>query len=556
MASKRYLVVGNPGEYTLREMDFRDVENGVISRQDWASGATAESAAANRDHLNQQYNQGKQTEVAKASPKQDSRHIDDRPEVLKKTTVREADVREAEEEIPVTPDTSPGYVFDFDPYRTPEETIKEAQDAVAAGEQASFDKPQHTLEDLGIEEEKPGAPLIPEQYYNPPPVVDLVPINKGGRWIAVENFPCVVGLAYFHEYDLPGGYTVSYFASREDLNKIVGPGKDPTEIYATVDYNVYWSREGGVFAGNISDVTGNTQHYDTRIARTLLTPTGETSLPNWANDSDEIQGLFYVSIAENWTETRFLKEIAVTDSFQQRFPAFQEMLGVTGNNYTEALENYKSYEAQVKQLNRKYGEEADVKGLVEQAIKKGYTVEDIGATYDIFERAESNADALLAFQGVLDKEGLNFNVLSSEGIVKFFEGSAPTQIYDIYEASSIAEQAKRLDLDAEVDYEQALQIAKDTPGQLTQQQVSAGLQSAAQTIAKFRQYIDLGYYGLTSDDIINLSLGYREPGGKTEVELATAISRIINVDENFQNLASGVVGSKVFQQKQRQIRSI
>ena len=556
MASKRYLVVGNPGEYTLREMDFRDVENGVISRQDWASGATAESAAANRDHLNQQYNQGQQTEVAKASPKQDSRHIDDRPEVLKKTTVREADVREAEEEIPVTPDTSPGYVFDFDPYRTPEETIKEAQDAVAAGEQASFDKPQHTLEDLGIEEEKPGAPLIPEQYYNPPPVVDLVPINKGGRWIAVENFPGVVGLAYFHEYDLPGGYTVSYFASREDLNKIVGPGKDPTDIYATVDYNVYRSREGGVFAGNISDVTGNTQHYDTRIARTLLTPTGETSLPNWANDSDEIQGLFYVSIAENWTETRFLKEIAVTDAFQQRFPAFQEMLGVTGNNYTEALENYKSYEAQVKQLNRKYGEEADVKGLVEQAIKKGYTVEDIGATYDIFERAESNADALLAFQGVLDKEGLNFNVLSSEGIVKFFEGSAPTQIYDIYEASSIAEQAKRLDLDAEVDYEQALQIAKDTPGQLTQQQVSAGLQSAAQTIAKFRQYIDLGYYGLTSDDIINLSLGYREPGGKTEVELATAISRIINVDENFQNLASGVVGSKVFQQKQRQIRSI
>ena len=556
MASKRYLVVGNPGEYTLREMDFRDVENGVISRQDWASGATAESAAANRDHLNQQYNQGKQTEVAKASPKQDSRHMDDRPEVLKKTTVREADVREAEEEIPVTPDTSPGYVFDFDPYRTPEETIKEAQDAVAAGEQASFDKPQHTLEDLGIEEEKPGAPLIPEQYYNPPPVVDLVPINKGGRWIAVENFPGVVGLAYFHEYDLPGGYTVSYFASREDLNKIVGPGKDPTDIYATVDYNVYRSREGGVFAGNISDVTGNTQHYDTRIARTLLTPTGETSLPNWANDSDEIQGLFYVSIAENWTETRFLKEIAVTDAFQQRFPAFQEMLGVTGNNYTEALENYKSYEAQVKQLNRKYGEEADVKGLVEQAIKKGYTVEDIGATYDIFERAESNADALLAFQGVLDKEGLNFNVLSSEGIVKFFEGSAPTQIYDIYEASSIAEQAKRLDLDAEVDYEQALQIAKDTPGQLTQQQVSAGLQSAAQTIAKFRQYIDLGYYGLTSDDIINLSLGYREPGGKTEVELATAISRIINVDENFQNLASGVVGSKVFQQKQRQIRSI
>ena len=78
------------------------------------------------------------------------------------------------------------------------------------------------------------------------------------------------------------------------------------------------------------------------------------------------------------------------------------MLAVTGNNHKEALENYKSYESQVKLLNRKYGEEVDVKGLVEQAIKKGYTVDDIEATYDIFERAESNADALLAFQGVLD----------------------------------------------------------------------------------------------------------------------------------------------------------
>ena len=554
MASKRYLVVGNPGEYTLKEMDFRDVENGVISRQDWASGASAESAAANRDHLNQQYNQGNQNvpqEEIKASPEQDSRHVDDRPEVLDKTSVREA-----EEEIPVDQVAKKtGFTFDFDTSRTPEETIKEAKDAVAAGREASFDKPQQTLEELGT------TFPTPNQYYSSPstggkPSVSLQNISQGGRWIAVQNMPGVVGLAYFHEYDLPGGYTVSYFASREELDEIVGPGKDPTDIYSTVDYNAYRSREGGVFAGSIADVTGNNEHYATRIARTLLTPTGETSLPNWAKDSEEIQALFYVSIAENWTEGRFLKEIAATDSFQQRFPAFEEMLAVTGNNHKEALENYKSYESQVKLLNRKYGEEVDVKGLVEQAIKKGYTVDDIEATYDIFERAESNADALLAFQGVLDKEGLNFNVLSPEGIVKFFEGSAPTKIYDIYEASSIAEQAKRLDLDAEVDYEQALQIAKDTPGQLTQQQVSAGLQSAAQTIAKFRQYIDLEYYGLTSDDIINLSLGYREPGGKTEVELATSISRIINVDENFQNLASGVAGSKLFQQKQRQVRSI
>ena len=79
---------------------------------------------------------------------------------------------------------------------------------------------------------------------------------------------------------------------------------------------------------------------------------------------------------------------------------------------------------------------------------------------------------------------------------------------------------------------------------------------AAKTILQYREYIDLGSYGLDADQIINLSLGYREPGGMTEVELATALSRIYNTDENLQNLASGIAGSKTFQQKDRQIRSI
>ena len=103
--------------------------------------------------------------------------------------------------------------------------------------------------------------------------------------------------------------------------------------------------------------------------------------------------------------------------------------------------------------------------------------------------------------------------------------------------------------------DEALEIAKNTPGQLTEQQVSGALQSAAQTVAKYRDYIDLGSYGLDADQIINLSLGYREPGGLTEMELSGIVSRIIKEDENLQNLSSGIAGSKAFAQKARQIRS-
>ena len=97
---------------------------------------------------------------------------------------------------------------------------------------------------------------------------------------------------------------------------------------------------------------------------------------------------------------------------------------------------------------------------------------------------------MLAFQSVVKAEGLDFDVTSPQGIVDFFKGTAPTQIYDLYEASSITEQASKLNLD-NLSVEEALEIAKNTPGQLTNQQVSSALQSAAQSLLKFREYIDL-----------------------------------------------------------------
>ena len=315
------------------------------------------------------------------------------------------------------------------------------------------------------------------------------------------------------------------------------------------------------FGGGVSDVVGTLEHYDTRIERTLMTPTGELSLPSWANDSAEIRSMFYVGVAENWTLSRYLKEIAKTSAFTERYPAFGDMLTMTNGDHESALENYKEYEYEIQLLKNRYSEDVSVKDLTNQAIKKGYSIEDIKRTFDVFERAEQNADSLIAFQSIVDASGINFSVLDAQGMVDFFEGSAPTEIYDLYEASSIAEQARKFEL-TNMSAEEALAIAKSTPGQLQQQQINANLQAAAQQIARFRQYIDLEKYGLTADDITNAALGYiahNDEGdrvGLSEYEIATAMARIIGEDEDFGNLASGVSGSQAFKQKQRQVRSI
>ena len=381
------------------------------------------------------------------------------------------------------------------------------------------------------------------------------PMNQyaqGGQWYKVTGYPGLEA-AYFIEYVLPGGNKIYYYATREDLDQLegIGPGQEP-QFVGTVPWDSF--KQGRFSGGNVGDVIGTDEHYSTRVEREFMSPTGDLLLPEWANSDPAIKDLFYIGSAEGWSDDRFLREMSKKDSFKQRYPAFQEMLSLTGGDHPEALANIQEYEYEVRQLNNRYGEETDSVALTTAAIQKGYSIEDLKQTYDIFERAEKNASTLIAFQNVINAEGLGFDVTSPQGIVDFFKGSAPTEIYDLYEATSISEQASKLDL-TDLSVDEALEIARNTPGQLTQQQVSGALQAAAQTVAKYREYIDLGSYGLDADQIINLSLGYREPGGMTEIELTTAISRIYKSDENLKNLASGLAGNKSFQ-KNRQIRSI
>ena len=459
-----------------------------------------------------------------------------------------------------------GVTFDWAPGVDPQDVIDNPQ----AYDPEERDPYQAAIDDIGFIPPTPGQiygdpdavdiagnpvnPLnTPPPTPTPEPLAELTPYAQGGTWYAVTGYPGLP-VAYFVEYTLPGGNKIYYYADRKDLDTLegIGAGKEPP-IVGTVSYSDF--KQGRISGGSISDVVGTQEHYSTRVERTLMAPTGDLLLPTWANDDPEIKDLFYIAVAENWSDTKFLREMSKKNSFKERYPAFQDMLALTGGDHSQALVNYQGYERKVRELNNRYGESADAQALAAEAIKKGFTLDDLQATYDIFERAEQNSDAMLAFQKVINAEGLDFDLTSPQGIVDFFKGAAPTEIYDLYEASSITEQASKLELN-DLSVEEALEIARNTPGQLTNQQVSAALQSASQTLLRYREYVDLGAYGLDADQIINLSLGYREPGGMTETELATALFRIYEKDENLQNLASGLAGSKTFQQKDRQIRSI
>ena len=85
-----------------------------------------------------------------------------------------------------------------------------------------------------------------------------------------------------------------------------------------------------------------------------MSPTGDLLLPDWASNDLEIKDMFYIAIAENWTDAKFLKQMAKTNAFQERYPAFNDMLSLTGGAYDRALANYQEYEENIRVLNNRY----------------------------------------------------------------------------------------------------------------------------------------------------------------------------------------------------------
>ena len=68
---------------------------------------------------------------------------------------------------------------------------------------------------------------------------------------------------------------------------------------------------------------GTDEHYSTRVERTLMAPTGDLLLPTWANDDPEIKDLFYIAVAENWSDTKFLREMAKKILLKKDFLLFK-----------------------------------------------------------------------------------------------------------------------------------------------------------------------------------------------------------------------------------------
>ncbi len=340
-----------------------------------------------------------------------------------------------------------------------------------------------------------------------------------------------IGGLYYAAYKLPNSSLRAVFeATPAQMDAIFGVGVRPGAaiLDSLLDLT---SQEGMHFSGNIAELAGEGS-FENAVERGIALALDGGAVPDWARDDPAIWDILYIAQAENKSETWILEQIRKTKSFQQRYIGI-EHLEKLGLDLSGAVEAYRQYERQLKQimLRRPGSRQEVIPAVVGALLAKGHSVKDVEFVFETFDRMEQNAASLEAFNAILVESGLN--PLGPADQFAFMAGRAPIELYELWEQSSILAAAQQAGLGKTVSARDAIALAKRTPGLTSEGAALEGMQKAAQMLLQFRQEVNVGKYGINTDDLIDLSLGLAPRSGQSMAELSQSMTRAVKEAESF-----------------------
>lgn len=356
---------------------------------------------------------------------------------------------------------------------------------------------------------------------------------------------------YYVAYGLPNSDNFVFFEAEADqIDALFGPGGGPPNAQQATLADLT-ARSNYYFSGNVTEMEGSGSFeaaYERQIALGLET----TGLPEWVKSDQKAMDLVFIAQAEGKSNDWVIEQISKLPSFQQRFPQLDQLKSLNMTTI-EAVTAFLEFEGNLKVLTRQFGSDDSTvtPDVVGSLLSKGYSYEDVQTTFSTFKRMNDYQPALQAFNEVLAANGMA--PLSPEDQFDFLTGNAPQEVYDLYESSSFREEAVAAGLGDALTASEAIELALQTPGVTSQDKIAAGLREAAQLALRMRAQIDLGEFGLNTDDIIDMSLGVAPRSGAVISEITEALQRATQqgkafVQEKRANPYTGFTSTGIAQQ--------
>lgn len=319
-------------------------------------------------------------------------------------------------------------------------------------------------------------------------------------------------------------------ADADQMESLFGKGGTP-DSFERKSLSSLTSRTDVTFAGNVAEMEG-TGTFEEEWRRMKLLSLDTYELPEWVRADPTAIDLAMIGQVEGKSNEWVIEQISKLPSFQKRFPGIKSFKD-QGLSTSEAVGAFLEFETGLKQMEKQFGRSPDriTPDMVGALVGKGYNIEQVQKTYTTFKRMEDYAPALQAFNEILAANGKQ--PLSGTSTIEFLEGTAPQDVYDIYEASSFRESAETAGLGGLFSAHKAISAALQTPGVATPESITSGMQEAAKLVLRLRANIDLGQFGLANDDLIDMSLGLRPQSGRSSAEIQQSVEQAVTAARAF-----------------------
>lgn len=346
---------------------------------------------------------------------------------------------------------------------------------------------------------------------------------------------------FYMTYDLPNsGRKVLFEISDDQMTALYGdvppPSTNRTFRSLTGDQNI-------TFSGNIAEMAGEGS-FESEVERVTVIGLDEGRLPSWAEDTPEIRDLIYIAQAEQKSTEWLLDKISTTAAFQARFPNINKLKNEGNLSIGEAVTGFLEMEAGIRSAIKTYGGTVDVvtPQVVGDLIDKGYSLETAQSGLATLDRMQKFAPAFDAFNAVLVSQG-QAPVSSVQEYFDFMSGNAPQEAYDLWEASSVSEAANAAGLGAVFSANDAMKYALYTQGNTTLADATGAFQSASQLLLRLRNEVEVEKFGLTTEELIDLSLGQPLATGRSAAEVQDNINRaVLSAQKSLQSKAQPYTG--------------
>ncbi len=362
------------------------------------------------------------------------------------------------------------------------------------------------------------------------PPTDKVKIMGGSfKWYHDPN----TGLFYV-SYKLPNsGRELVFEASQQDVESVFGDGQLPPNA-ETTSLKALTGRDEVTFAGFLGEVaTEDGSTFQENVDRVLALALDEGRLPEWATGDGKAEELLFIAVSEGKSDDWLLTQMTKLDSFTTRFPGY-ETFKAEGVTAQEAVAAHLQAERQLRQFELQFGGNPDriTPQTVADIAANGYSMTDVGKAYSVFKRMKDFAPAFEAFNAVLDAAGLPV-LGSTEELYAFLNGSAPADVYEVYEASSLREAAVAAGIGDMFSADAAIAAAAEAPFAVSPERAYQALQQSAANILRFRAEINLGKHNLNAEDLIDISLGLAPSSGASQADITMNMEAALSEAQGF-----------------------